>query len=139
MDPFTPYIPADRRYALVSGMDLPGRARGAVLVSAVTESTPAGVTLSKIEFHVDEKDGVPRTQLTIQGWCPNHVDVADFLDALIDEPSLSDVRMVYSEDKDEHRAKEFVLVAEASGLLAQPHRAGEPAGAVEGNGPGAGR
>jgi Tfp pilus assembly protein PilN len=103
--------------------DVLRRTRGAVLVSTVTAAAPEGVVLHKLDYQVDDVEGVPSAQLSIHGTCATHVDVADFFDALDQARGLEQVRMVYSEEKDLKGDKEFVLVARAPGELDAPFAA----------------
>jgi Tfp pilus assembly protein PilN len=110
--------------------DVLARTRGALVLNAVAASAPESTLITRIDLRVSEAGDVPRIEITIEGRCSDHLDVANLLRALDAQPLLSDVRMVLSEEIDAFTAgKKFVVTARSPALLSEPPEAGAGAGA----------
>ncbi len=95
------------------------QARGSLVLDAVGSSCPERACLTKLDLRVNAAQLLPEVEVSIEGLCPDHLDVANLLTALSQKPLLADVRMVFSEDVDAaSQDKKFVITAKSPGLLA---------------------
>jgi Tfp pilus assembly protein PilN len=98
--------------------DVVVRARGSLVLEAVGSSCPESARLTKVDLRVNTTGPAPEVDVTIEGRCPDHLDVANLLSCLSEKPLLSNVRMVLSENVDALGAdKKFVITAKSPGLL----------------------
>jgi Tfp pilus assembly protein PilN len=105
--------------------DVLARTRGALVLNAVAASAPESTLITRIDMRVSESGDVPRIEITIEGRCSDHLDVANLLRALEAQPLLTDVRMVLSEDVDSRgTGKKFVVTARSPALLERPEEVG---------------
>ncbi|MBI4880908.1 MAG: PilN domain-containing protein [Planctomycetes bacterium] len=99
------------------------QARGSLVLDAVGSSCPERACLTKVDLRVNAARAAPELDVTIEGRCPDHLDVANLLTALSKKPLLSNVSMVFSEDVDAAgreaagQEKKFVITAKSPGLL----------------------
>jgi Tfp pilus assembly protein PilN len=98
--------------------DVLARARGALVFEAVGRSCAENTHLTHVSLRTDTTGTAPQVALTIEGRCPDHIDVANLQTRLAAEPVLSDVSVVLSEKvaADDGRIK-FVMTARSPGLI----------------------
>lgn len=94
------------------------RARGSLVLDSVSRSCGESVMLNKVNLRLDTKEARPFVQISIEGFCSDHLDVANLQGSLADELLLHDVNVVLSEkvSTSDQRIK-FVVTARSPGEL----------------------
>ena len=100
--------------------DVLARARGALVFEAVGRSCSETTHLTHVSLRTDTSGTGPVVALTIEGRCPDHIDVANLQSRLSAEPMLNEVNVVLSEKATANDSRiKFVLTARSPGLISE--------------------
>lgn len=100
--------------------DVLARARGALVFEAVGRSCTKSTHLTHVSLRTDTSGTGPEVALTIEGRCPDHIDVANLQSRLSAEPMLGDVSVVLSEKAAANDSRiKFVMTARSPGLISE--------------------
>ncbi|MFH0945826.1 MAG: hypothetical protein V2A76_11560 [Planctomycetota bacterium] len=100
--------------------DVLARARGALVFEAVGASCTDTTLLTNFNMRIDTASTRPEVVVTIEGRCPDHMDVANLQSRLGRDPLLNNVNVVLSEKaaSGDSRIK-FVMTARSPGLVTE--------------------
>lgn len=93
------------------------RTRGADVLAVVSDTCPPSTRVGKLDLRVRDNETQPQIDVVLEGTCPDHADVAEFMRSLEHTALVTEVDMVRSEMVDAHRSdKRFVIKAQVCGL-----------------------